>query len=99
MNVRNHLLEQARKRKPVGIYLVEFLSPDKLKLHQRVHDLKREFPNKIKAVFIRRGDIYCRIEPNGDVARVAKDENVDDLRRKLGDSSVIAEGNGGVTGE
>ena len=84
VNVRNHLLEQARKRKPVGIYLVEFLSPEKLSLY-RVNDLKKEFPSKVNAVYVRRGDIFCKIEPDGDVIRVIKGENVDDLRRQFAD--------------
>ena len=67
VTVRNHLLEQARKRKPEGIYLAEFLSPEKLKLHHRVNDLKREFPREVRAVYIRRGDIFCKTEPNGEV--------------------------------
>ena len=82
VNVKNHLLEQARKRKLAGIYLAEFLSLEKLKLHQqRVNELKREFPNSIRAVYIRRGDIFCKSEPDSDVIRITKDENINDLRR------------------
>ena len=83
VNVRDHLLEQARKRKPAGIYLAEFLSPEKLKLHRRVNELKREFPGNIRAVYIRRGDIFCKSEPDGDVIRITEDENIDDLRRQF----------------
>ena len=90
VSVRNHLLEQARKRKPVGIYLVEFLSQEKLSLYQRVNDLKKEFPNKVNAVYIRKGDIFCKTEPNGDVIRVIEDEYVDDLRRQFGDRPAAA---------
>ena len=94
LNVRNHLLEQARRRKPAGIYLVEFLSPEKLKLHQRVNDLKREFPSKVRAVYIRRGDVFCKTEPNGDVIRVSQDEDIDKIRRQFLDQPVIAEEDG-----
>ena len=94
VNVRNHLLEQARKRKPVGIYLAEFLSTEKLKLHRRVNELKREFPNKVKAVYVRRGDIYYRTEPDGEVIRINNDESADDLRRQFCDSPVTTDNNG-----
>ena len=99
VNVRNHLLEQAKKRKPVGIYVVEFLSPEKLRLHQRVNDLKREFPSKVRAVYIRRGDIFCKIEPNGEVFRVIQDENVEEIRRQLLDRRVTAGGDDGADAE
>ena len=93
MNVRNHLLEQARRRKPEGLYLAEFLSPEKLRLHRRVIDLKREFPNKVKAVYIRKGNTFCRTEPDDEVIRIDKDENVDNLRRQLGEDREINDGN------
>ena len=94
VSVRNHLLEQARKRKPVGIYLSEFLSPEKLSLLQRARDLKREFPDKLRAVYIRRGDIFCKTEPDGDVSRVADGGTIDGLRRQFADSDTTVDGNG-----
>ena len=99
MNVRNHLLEQARKRKPAGIYLAEFLSPEKLKLHQRVNELKREFLNGIRAVYIRKGDIFCKSEPDGDVTRIAKDEHINDLRRQFADRPANTVVNGAAVAE
>ena len=99
VNVRNHLLEQARKRKPAGIYLVEFLSPERLKLHQRVNELKREFPNSIRAVYIRRGDIFCKSEPDGDVTRITKDEHINDLRRQFADRLANTVVNGAAVAE
>ena len=93
VNVRNHLLEQARKRKPTGIYLSEFLSPEKLLLLQQVRDLKREFSSRVRAVYIRRGDIFCKSEPDGDVIRVVNVENVNDLRRQLANSSTTVDDN------
>ena len=85
ISVRSHLLQQARSRKPTGIYLVEFLSPDKIGLYHRLLDLKREFPGKLKAVYIRRGDIFCKTEPGGDVIRIDKSVYIEDLRRQFAD--------------
>ena len=94
VSVRNHLLEQARKRRPVGIYLSEFLFPEKLSFLQRARDLKREFPEKLRAVYIRRGDIFCKTEPAGDVSRVTSAGIIDDLRRQFADSGTTDDGNG-----
>ena len=99
VNVRNHQLEQARKRKPAGIYLAEFLSPEKLKLHQRVNELKREFPNSIRAVYVRRGDIFCKSEPDSDVIRITKDEIIDDLRCQFADRPANTVVNGAAVAE
>ena len=85
ISVRSHLLEQARRRKPTGIYLAEFLSPDKIKLYHRLLELRREFPGKVRAVYIRKGDIFCKTEPEGDVIRVDKGVCIDDLRRQFAD--------------
>ena len=99
VNVINHFLEQARKRKPAGIYLAEFLSPEKLKLHRQVNKLKREFPNSIRAVYIRRGDIFCKSEPDGDVIHITKDEDIDDLLRQFADHSANTVANGAAVAE
>ena len=85
INVRNHLLQQARSRKPTGIYITEFLSPDRIKLYHRLNDLKREFPRKVKAVYIRKGEVFCKTEPEGDVIRITEFACIDDLRRQLAD--------------
>ena len=97
-SVRNYLLEQARKRKPVGVYLVEFLSPEKNSLYQRVNAFKREFPSIVKAVFVRKGDIFCKTDPHDNVIKVSTSKDADDLRSKLvgvpevgGDDGAIAE--------
>ena len=82
-SVRSHLLEQARRRKPAGIYLAEFLSPDKIKLYHRLLELRKEFPRKVKAVYVRKGDIFCKTEPEGDVIRVYGGACIDDLRRQF----------------
>ena len=94
VSVRNHLLDQARRRKPVGIYLSEFLSPEKLSLLQRTRNLRRDFPTQVRAVYIRRGEIYCKTEPEGDVIHIVGGDTVDDLRRQFAESSTTVDGNG-----
>ena len=99
ISVRNHLLEQARNRKPTGIYLAEFPSTDKLSLYRRINELKREYPNKVRAVYIRKGDIFCKTEPNGEVLKIANAKIVDELRSQFTDRPADAVGNGANTAE
>ena len=83
----------------MGIYLSAFLPREKLSLLHRVKDLKREFPDKIRAVYIRKGDIFCRKEPDGDVIRVSEFENIDDLRSQLTESPTPVDDNGDSTAQ
>ena len=53
-----HLLKQARKKKPEGLFVNEFLTSNKLKLYKNLRQLKALHPNKIKAVFTRNGNIF-----------------------------------------
>ena len=66
---------------------------------QRANDLKREFPNKVRAVYVRRGDIFCKTEPSGEVIRITQEEKVDDIRRQLLDRPLTVEGNGAAEAE
>ena len=59
--VKKFLLNQARQKRPLGIYLVEFLSADKRKIHNSLVSLKKENPAIIKAVYVRGGIIYGKI--------------------------------------
>ena len=61
-SIKEFLLQQARLRKPRGIYITEFLSSNKLNVYNDVLKLKKSFPSKIKAVYSRKGDIFCRTE-------------------------------------
>ena len=77
----------------VRVVLNFFLRKD-FEWHQRVNDLEREFPRKMRAVDIRERDIFCKTEPNGDVIRVSQDEDIDKIRRQFLDQPVIAEEDG-----
>ena len=52
------LLKQARRKKPNGLFLNEFLTTSKLKIYRNLRQLKALHPNKIKAVFTRNGNIF-----------------------------------------
>ena len=61
ISIKKHLLNQAREKKPKGIYLVEFLSPYKRKIHNKLVTLRKENPSRLKAVYIRGGVIYGKV--------------------------------------
>ena len=44
-----------------------------------------EFSSSIRAVCLRGCDIFCKSEPDGDVIRITKDKNIDDLRCQFAD--------------
>ena len=60
-----HLLKQARRKKPNGIFVNEFLTSSKFKIYKNLRQLKTLHPDKIKAVFTRNGNIlYTRSDSN-----------------------------------
>ena len=61
LGVKKFLLHQVRQKKPSGIYLVEFLSGDKRKIHNSLVSLRKENPAIIKAVYVRGGSVYGKI--------------------------------------
>ena len=68
---RNHLLRQARQKRPNGIYLSEFLTTEKLSLFYRLRQMKRQHPAKIKSVFTRGGNIYYRLSDSDRITQVS----------------------------
>ena len=75
-NTKDFILKQARSRKPRGIYVVEYLPSHKLQVFNKALELKRKYPGKIKAVYTRKGEIFCRSDPDD---RVLKIQSVEDV--------------------
>ena len=61
ISVKRHLLEQVKIKKPRGIYVVEYLSPDKRKIYNSSFNLKKRYPAVIKFIYIRGGVIFGKI--------------------------------------
>ena len=58
-----HLLKQARKKKPNGLFINEFLTSTKFKIYKSLRQLKALHPDQIKAVFTRNGNVlYTRTD-------------------------------------
>ena len=60
-----HLLKQARRKKPEGLFVNEFLTTSKFKIYKNLRQLKALHPDVIKAVFTRNGNVfYTRSDSN-----------------------------------
>ena len=53
-----HLLRKTRTRKPEGFFMNEFLTANKLKVFHNLRALKKQYPQRIKSVFTRGGNIF-----------------------------------------
>ena len=56
------LVKQARKKRPQGIYVSEFLTPNRLQIFYNLRQLKKQHSDKIKSVYTRGGNIYYRLQ-------------------------------------
>ena len=65
------LLRQARRKKPNGLYINEFLTSNKLKIYRNLRQLKALHPNKIKTVFTRNGNVFYTTSESNQAVHVA----------------------------
>ena len=70
-----HLIRQARKKKPDGLYVNEFLTSSKWKLYKTLRQLKAQHPNKIKTVFTRNGNIFYTLSESNQAVHVTDISN------------------------
>ena len=66
-----HLLKQARRKKPNGIYINEFLTSSRLNIYKNLRQLKALHPDKIKSVFTRNGNIFYTLSNSNQVTQVS----------------------------
>ena len=87
-----HLLKQARRNKPQGIFVSEFLTKAKLSIFYNLRQLKRQYPEKIKSAFSKGGNIYYRLVNSSEIVQV---NSLSDLQKiPLPESSSLAEDSG-----
>ena len=55
------LVRQARKKRPQGIYVSEFLTPSKREIFYNLRQLKKQHTDKIQSVYTRGGNIFYRL--------------------------------------
>ena len=64
------LVRQARKKRPQGIYVSEFLTPNKLEIFYNLRQLKRQHSDKIQSVYTRGGNIFYRLRNSDRESRI-----------------------------
>ena len=55
------LVKQARKKRPQGIYVSEYLTPSKLEIFYNLRQLKKQHTDRIQSVYTRGGNIFYRL--------------------------------------
>ena len=70
------LVKQARRKRPEGVYVSEYLTPSKVKIFYNLRQLKKQHPDKIQAVFSRGGNLFHRLCNSDREVRV---NSLDDL--------------------
>ena len=73
---RLHLLKQARQRRPEGIYVSEFLTKAKQSIFYNLRQLRKQYPNKIKSVFTKAGNIFYRLHNSNRLFQVLSQEEL-----------------------
>ena len=80
--VRNFVIKQVRYRKPKGIFVVEFLAPEKLFVYRKLLELRRKH-DKIKKIQVRGGNVLYKIESQDSFLQVDTLDEVRALKEKL----------------
>ena len=85
---RNFLIKQARNRKPHGIYVVEFLPYEQVRIYRELHNLRKEnHRKKIQSIRIRGTNIYCKTEADDNFVHVNSLFDIEVIRKKLSGST------------
>ena len=66
-----HLLRQARRKKPGGLFVNDFLTSSKWKIYKNLRQLKALHPSKIKSVFTRNGNVFYSTSDSAQVIHVS----------------------------
>ena len=75
------LIRQARKKRPQGIYVSEFLTPSKRELFYNLRQLKKQHTDKIQSVYTRGGNIFYRLRNSDRESRI---NSLSDISRIIG---------------
>ena len=87
------LVRQARRKRPEGIYVSEFLTPNKLSIFYNLRQLKKQHPDKIQAVFTRGGNLFYRRRDSDREIRVNSLDDLTGIVAGAETSSSVADGN------
>ena len=87
------LVKQARRKRPEGIYVSEYLTPSKVNIFYNLRQLKKQHPDKIQAVFTRGGNLFYRLNNSDREVRVNSLDDIAGIVVGEETSSAAANGN------
>lgn len=74
-----HIVKQARKKRPSGIYVSEFLTKPKLQVLRNLKGLKKLHPSKIKSVFTKEGNIFYILQGSSRPVMVKSNSEIENI--------------------
>ena len=77
------IITAVKRKRPDGLYILEFLVPARLKLFHEVRLFAKTVPEKIDRVFTRNGFIYYRHKTTGQINTVDSDKGILKLKDEL----------------
>ena len=85
-DIKKSILIEAKNRKLKDIYFSEFLTARRFKLFYELRQLKKEFANKIFAVYTRNGNLFCKLSADENQIPIKMQKDIQHLRTQLSGS-------------
>ena len=79
INIKNKILSEARHKKLDNIYFSEFLTPLRNKLFYELRQIKRKYPDKVKSIYTRNGNIFYKLVNDDNQKLIRSMENITEL--------------------
>ena len=83
---KRKILTLVRQKKPVGLYFSEFLTQYRSKMFYSLRSLKVKFPNKIKSVYTRDGNLFYKMCDSDDFRRIRSPIDITELEKRLNET-------------
>ena len=80
---RRMLITRARQVKPVELYFSELLTPRRNTMFHSLRSLKSKFPNVIKAVYTRDGNIFYKLHGSDDFKKIKCPREITELEKRF----------------
>ena len=80
---KKKILILARQKKPTNLYFSELLTQYRSKMFYSLRSLKAKFPNKIKSVYTRDGNLFYKLSEADDFRKIRSPTEITELERRL----------------
>ena len=85
--VKSKIIKKSKEKKINNLYFSDFLTPLRSKLHYNLRQLKKNYPNRIKSVYIRFGKIYYKLDQDTEFLGVRSTQDLEKLLARLQEST------------